>query len=1080
MRARWVDGTGPGILSVAAPPLRCQAVIFDLDGVVTDTASVHRAAWKSLFDRVLADERTGSASGGPFRDSDYYATVDGRPREEGILSFLHSRGVELPLGAPGDAPWTWTAYGLGAAKNELFLEMLRTDGVRAYSGTVGLLDRLREGRMPVGLVSASRNVREVLAAAGLDGKFDAVIDGTVAADLHLPGKPDPATFLEAAHRLGVNPSRAVVIEDSSAGVEAARRGGFGLVVGLDRASRRQELEAAGADLVLRDAAELDIGLVLADPWQLVYDGFDPWHEGHREALTTLGNGRMATRGTAAEAHADAIHYPGTYAAGVYNRVPEVIHGESAQNEHMVNLPNWLPLDLRFGSGGWWSEGGLTLRREHRTLDLQDAVLVRRVLLEDSGGRQLSVLQRRIVSMAQPALAVLETTLTARGWSGPLEVRTGIDHDVRNANIAEDAALGNRHLETCSVDVDGCTETVETETRQSRIRIAVGVRVTFSGGTSMESRSLAGASRKPRESERWLQHHHGLLDAGKPLVVMKTAVLVTSRDRAISSPLDAAHAVLARTPAVFSAIQADHRAAWLRLLALFRFDLHTDGQTQLILNLHVFHLLQVLTPHIEDLDVGVPARGLHGEGYRGHIFWDDLFVLPLVTSRLPSITRSVLDYRWRRLDAARDLARAAGLAGALFPWRSGSDGSEETPRWLYNNFSNEWTPDNSRLQRHGSLAVAYNVWQYFQATADREWMISHGAEIVVEVARMIASMAETGEDGRFHLRGVVGPDEYHDGYPGHPGSGVDDNAYTNIMAAWVCGLPGRILTELRGQDSAYLRMKLGVTEEELAFWEQLGARLYVPFHDGIISQFEGYGHLKELDWDHYRRTYGNIQRLDLILGAEGDSTNGYKLSKQADVLMLLYVLGEDELLRLLRRMGYAVTPSQVREMIDYYLSRTIHGSTLSRVTHASILAASDPERAWDTFRDALDADLDDTQGGTTRTGVHLGAMAGTVDVVQRSFAGLRMEAGALVFAPRLPAGLRKVSFLVRYRRVILAVTLESTVLQVAAASGGAPPIRIRVGERVFRLRPGMTVDISLAPGAPLPVPTRTSNRLPKGL
>ncbi len=1078
MRSWWVDESGPGLLPVAAPPLRCQAVIFDLDGVVTDTASVHRSAWKSLFDRVLTDPRAGSPAGGPFEDSDYYATVDGRPREEGVLSFLHSRGVELPLGAPGDAPWTWTAYGLGAAKNELFLEVLRTEGVRAYPGTVGLLDRLREGRMPVALVSASRNVREVLAAAGLEGRFDAVIDGNVAAELNLPGKPNPATFLEAAHRLGVNPSKAAVIEDSSAGVEAARRGGFGLVVGLDRASRRPQLEAAGADLVLRDAAELDIGLVLADPWQLVYDGFDPWHEGHREALTTLGNGRMATRGTAAEARADAIHYPGTYAAGIYNRVPEEINGETAPNEHMVNLPNWLPLDIRFGSGGWWSEGGLTMRQEHRTLDLQEAVLTRRILLEDSTGRQLNVIQRRIVSMAQPALAALETTLTARGWSGPVEIRTGIDYRARNANIAEDAALGNRHLETLAVDVDGSTEIVETETRQSRIRIAVAVRVTFSGDTPVASRPLPAAPGSAAASERWLQHHDGFLHAGQPLVVLKTAVVVTSHDRAISSPVSAARAVLDRSPEDFAQILAEHRAAWLRLLAFFRFDLHSDGQTQLILNLHVFHLLQVLTPHVEELDVGVPARGLHGEGYRGHIFWDDLFVLPLVTSRLPSITRSVLNYRWRRLDAARDLARAQGLSGALFPWRSGSDGSEETPRWLYNNFSQKWTRDNSRLQRHGSLAVAYNVWQYFQATADREWLISHGAEIIVEVARMIASMAEKGEDGRFHLRGVVGPDEYHDGYPGHTRPGVDDNAYTNIMAAWVCALPNRILTELRGKDAGYLRMKLGITEEELAFWEQLGRRLYVPFHDGMISQFEGYGWLKELDWDHYRRRYGNIQRLDLILSAEGDSTNGYKLSKQADVLMLLYVLGEDELLRLLRRMEYAVTPSQVREMLDYYLSRTIHGSTLSRVTHASILAASDPERAWNTFRDALDADLDDTQGGTTRTGVHLGAMAGTIDVLQRSFAGLRMEAGALVFAPRLPAGLRRVSFLVRYRRVILAVTLESTVLQVAAASGGAPPVRIRVGARVFRLRPGMTVDISLAPGAPLPVPTRTPNRLPQ--
>ena len=172
-------------------------------------------------------------------------------------------------------------------------------------------------------------------------------------------------------------------------------------------------------------------------------------------------------------------------------------------------------------------------------------------------------------------------------------------------------------------------------------------------------------------------------------------------------------------------------------------------------------------------------------------------------------------------------------------------------------------------------------------------------------------------------------------------------------------------------------------------------MFVPFHDkGIISQFEGYSRLLELDWDRYRSLYGNIERLDLILEAEGDSPNRYRLAKQADVLMLLYLLGDDQLAALLARLGYTVTEANIARNVDYYLARTVHGSTLSRVAHASVLAAADPHRAWATFREALDADLDDTQGGTTHTGVHLGAMAGSIDVVQRSFAGLRMRQDAL--------------------------------------------------------------------------------------
>ena len=278
------------------------------------------------------------------------------------------------------------------------------------------------------------------------------------------------------------------------------------------------------------------------------------------------------------------------------------------------------------------------------------------------------------------------------------------------------------------------------------------------------------------------------------MVTKTVTMVTSHDRAISSPLSGALAVLARAPARFNDLLAPHEAAWRRLQRLFTVELDADPQSQLILNLHVFHLLQTITPHTAELDVGVPARGLHGEGYRGHVFWDDLFVLPLVTSRLPSVARALLDYRWRRLDAARDAAKAAGFHGALFPWQSGSDGREDTPAWLFNQWSGRWIRDHSSQQRHGALAVAFNAWQYFEATLDHVWLSQRGAELIIEVARLFATMAEY-EDGpdRFHLRAVVGPDEYHDGYPDNPGGGLDDNAYTNIMAAWVCERAVHILT-----------------------------------------------------------------------------------------------------------------------------------------------------------------------------------------------------------------------------------------------------------------------------------------------
>ncbi|MCK0093461.1 hypothetical protein MWU77_22030 [Rhodococcus sp. F64268] len=434
---------------------------------------------------------------------------------------------------------------------------------------------------------------------------------------------------------------------------------------------------------------------------------------------------------------------------------------------------------------------------------------------------------------------------------------------------------------------------------------------------------------------------------------------------------------------------------------------------------------------------------------------------MITTHLPAVTRSLLEYRWRRLDTARDAAARAGLAGALFPWQSGSDGREETPTQLYNPRSERWMPDNSRRQRHVGLAVAYNTWQYYQSTGDRAWLHDRGGELLIEVARLFTSLAEHDpEEDRFHLSGVMGPDEYHDGYPEAPGLGVRDNAYTNVMAAWVCHHAAATVAELAGTDGDELLDRLGVDPEEMTRWRHLSRRIAVPFHDGLISQFDGYDRLSEFDWPRYRRTYGNIGRLDLILESEADTTNRYKLAKQADVLMLLYLLGPTELLSILARLGYDVTAEQLTRTVDYYLARTAHGSTLSRVVHASVLARIDPTRAWAVFREALIADLDDTQGGTTREGIHLGAMAGTVDIVTRSFAGVRFESDRLVLTPQMPPEIRELQFRLHYRGHRIDVRLDESTLTLTAHRCTAAAVTVDVDGARRTLGDGQTLQFPL--------------------
>lgn len=233
-------------------------MLFDLDGVLTDTAQVHAAAWQALFDDVLRRRAAETGEAVRFFDprADYLAHVDGRRREDGVRTFLASRGVALPEGSAADPEDVLTVAALARRKQRLFEAALRRGGVEPAPGAAALLQALRRLQMPVAVVSASRNCAAVLAAARLDRFVDVRVDGDDAARLGLPGKPAPDTFLEAARRLAVPPARCVVVEDARAGVEAARRGGFGLVIGVDRGDQAEALRRDGADVVVSSLAEV--------------------------------------------------------------------------------------------------------------------------------------------------------------------------------------------------------------------------------------------------------------------------------------------------------------------------------------------------------------------------------------------------------------------------------------------------------------------------------------------------------------------------------------------------------------------------------------------------------------------------------------------------------------------------------------------------------------------------------------------------------------------------------------------------------------------------------------------------------
>jgi trehalose-phosphatase len=1328
-------GGADGGRRIGIDPRYTDGVLFDLDGVITDTASIHQAAWAQLFDEYLGGRAAAeSENHDPFTPHDYRHFIDGKPRSDGVRDFLAARGVTLPPGQSSDAVSVQTVCGLGNRKQELFASRI-ADGVPVFESTVSLVRRLRDAGVRVAVFSASRNCRTVLESAGIADLFEARVDGVVAEELGLSGKPDPAMLVEAAQRLGVRPGRTAVVEDSEAGVTAARAGGFGLVIGVDRTGEAAALRECGADAVVGDLAEVQvrtidrrmsslpdalasfgqlagvvsarrpaiffdfdgtlspiveqpgaaalapgadkalhalaalypvailsgrdladirervgipglwyagshgfemvgpdgqyhsnetaaqaiplleqaadeltdqltpiagvvvehkryavavhyrnaapeaaatvtaavhnvgnrlglkatsgrmvaelrpdidwdkgttlewivdqmagqepllpiflgddltdedgfdavlhdgIGIVvrhsedgdratgarfslenpdrvrefverlveqcdvdrqmMSSPWSFTFGGYIPDQERLREALCAVGNGYRATRGCAPESDAGPFHYPGTYSAGLYNRLTDEIAGVEIENESLVNLPNWLSLKFRINGGDWFDVDACELLTYRQNMDLRQAELTREFRFRDPAGRTTRVLQRRIAAMHKPHACALETTLWAEDWSGTVEFLSMIDGDVRNSGVERYRALSDDHLVTVDTrELTPDSALLVCQTVQSRVPIAVAVRTTAWRGDAPLQAEVRFVD-EPRRAGHDLVVQ---LDAGESVTVEKMAAIFTGRDHAIAEPGDAAARLLGRLGR-YGDLRDGHIREWSHLWEHFDIDFDESPDALRVVRLHLLQLLQSVPNRAEDLDAGLPARGLHGEAYRGHIFWDELFAFPVLNLRSPASTRSLLRYRYRRLPAARHAAREAGFAGAMFPWQSGSDGREESQKLHLNPNSGRWNPDASARAHHIGIAVAYNVWQYYQVTGDVAYLAENGAEMLAEIARFWVSRAEfddTLDDGRgrYVIRGVIGPDEFHSGYPERPYDGVDNNAYTNVMAVWVIVRALDALDALPLRDRLDLMETLGIRGRELDLWDEVSRRMYVPFHspDGtsgpsVISQFEGYAELLELDWKGLRARYGDIARLDRILEAENDSVNRYKASKQADVLMLLYLLSADELRELFARMGYRFTPEQIPATVDYYAHRTSHGSTLSGVVHAWVLARGNRDRAMRYFQQVLMSDVLDIQGGTTAEGIHIAAMAGSIDLLQRCFTGLETRADRLILNPMWPESLGSLRMPIYYRGYRMHLTIKGRSAELSVDPADHPPVEIECRGRVEALTPGTTL------------------------
>ncbi len=646
--------------------------LFDLDGVLTQTAQVHAAAWQEMFDCFLRDWSTAtSAAFVPFDPvSDYDEYVDGKPREEGTRSFLASRGISLPEGSAADPPGTQTILGLSNRKNEIVLRRIRTDGVAPYPGSVSYVQAARAAGLRRAVVSSSANCRDVLAAAHIEDLFEVRIDGIFAEEEHLRGKPAPDTFLAGARALSLQPAsapsskmpspasrRAGLARSATSSVSIAWAGRGAASAWRQRDSDRSSRIAARA-MIRQPEFSLD-------PWSLRETGLDLDRLAQTESVFALSNGHIGWRGNLDEGEPHGM--PGSYLNGVYEIRPfpysEAVYGRPESSETVINVTNGKlmrlfvddePFDVRYG----------TLLSHERSLDFRSGQLTRIAEWVSPVGGSVRVTSSRLVSFTHRAIAAVSYSVEPLEQSLRVTVQSELIANEQlpspDGDPRQSAAVDHPLIAEFDSAHDNAVIVVH-RTAESGLRVGAGMDhwIDGPGDVQTESRSFADGG---------LVTASAVLQPGQRLRIVKLVAYGWSSARSLPAIRDQVWAALSGAQqAGWDGVTADQRAYlddfWDRA------DVEVDGdmEIQQAVRFGLFHVLQA---GARGEDRPIAAKGLTGPGYDGHTFWDtETFVLPLLTLNAPDAVASALRWRHSTLPAARQRASQLGLAGAAFPWRT---------------------------------------------------------------------------------------------------------------------------------------------------------------------------------------------------------------------------------------------------------------------------------------------------------------------------------------------------------------------------------------------------------------------------
>ncbi|ETY75782.1 kojibiose phosphorylase [Lactiplantibacillus fabifermentans T30PCM01] len=740
-------------------------------------------------------------------------------------------------------------------------------------------------------------------------------------------------------------------------------------------------------------------------WHLDYYGqYDGVRNNGQEAMLTIGNGYFGLRGAYVEARADENNYPGTYVAGVFDQETTKIKDHDVVNEDLVNLPNAQYMTFGVDHQAPFKITSHNVQDVYRSLDLKTGILTTTMIVQLSSGHLLQVKAQKIANMRDWHRYNLRYQITPLNFSGNLQIYSEIDGSVVNSNVTRYNVFDQHHLQTLGIESQTDAVYLSGQTKTSKIDYTIGAKLT---SPDLGSDQVIQVNNQPQGVQQTVSL---AVQAGKTYTFDKSVVIATSN---VQNDDLIQHVNTELTQTSFDDTVKTSRDYWHQAWQDADIKIRGDITSQRLTRVNIFHSL-VSAAAIESgqLDASVGARGLHGEAYRGHVFWDEMFILPFYALHRPELAKQLLLYRYRRLPAARANAKAAGFAGAMYPWQSAQYGDEQAQITHLNPITDTWDPDNSRLQRHVSLDIAYNIWVYYHDTKDKQFLADYGMEMLLSIAEFWLSKATYDDQtGRYSISGVMGPDEFHENYPNSKTPGLKNNAYTNIMVAWLFQTIDHLRTKITNEAYQKAANAADFKPELATKMTDISHKLALEINQsGIIAQFEGYFKLPTLDFRAYRQKYGDIARMDRILKAEDKTPDAYQVAKQADALMAFYNFDVSAVQKIITDLGYQLPKEYLTHNIQYYLERTTHGSTLSRIVYAVLNQLDENyDQAWTLFSEALFSDYYDIQGGTTAEGIHLGVMCATLLLETRNFGGVDVLGKHLTVNPQLPAQWQALKF-----------------------------------------------------------------------